>query len=854
MGRERDYHYKIALTSNRTGDTREKLFERAQTEVADIKSRGGDAYWRYAGSGNAYVYVTRTSSGGKPYSKPTKPITTVTKSTSQPSTYESKASGYGSIEVGKTPEATTVYVKKGEIPDTVSLSPGTTIVDTSKPVTQTYTYTGRPDKPQEPNVFKKPMIGNVFPYFSEIGEYHRSGHKVPEYVKEQVGLPSSLSGVEDPDRLERLYEQVAYEKYLGLSTNRGMNEIGTELSKSYWYMSTQPIYGEKGKTFSQVKKEEPALYLKKKKSGEYYLGYDYVKWRSEYEQDIENQFGAAPNIARNLSQSFLSIFDPGTWVAASEGKLKELQAQKLYYDVRDIKSGKGLEVWARVQAPAYENVILPLAGGVALGAGIGSLKATSIGAKTLITVGSKTLTVGGAVEKGIVGYGTYQVGKSLIENPKSTVAQLAISLPSSVIGYKAGYTFGYGRTEAFVYGRSTYTPGSPEYIRFKETIKLSRKLQYFDTKVGKPLNFTKDIMRLSPDVAKDVTGYLRSTSRTSVIGGSASSYAQTKPSIWFKYRSIKPRDIDLLVKDVGGARSVLGGKSHVIDIHGYEFGGKGGQYYRFGFVTQSPKRIGEFKYMRLSEQVFRKGVSSVTTETGYRWFKDIPDFRMAVEQLTSGKSRSWNPFTRLRVSSVSKSFDYTVNPSKSPGFGRSTGRIGSLFDRFVKPAPSPKTVRYSGGYVSYKYPSGSMSSYFPSIKLSNISVASYKYRASDIPSFKPFVYMPSSYRHSSATPSYRPPVTTTPGYTPPYKPPSYRPPVTTTPGYTPPYKPPSYKPPYKPPGYTPPYAPPPSYKPPKQIEESELLRPDQVFKTKTFGEKYKYREFKIRDISKDIRM
>ena len=170
MGRERDYHYKIALTSHKKGDTRKKLFEKAQTEVDDIKSKGGDAYWRYHGSGKAYVYVTKSTSGGKYYSKPTKPVTTIEKSTSQPSTYESKASGYGSIEVGKTPEATTVYVKKGEIPDTVSLSSGTTIVDTSKPVERTYTYTKPSEVKQDADrdTVSSRTIDSLPPVFSSI--------------------------------------------------------------------------------------------------------------------------------------------------------------------------------------------------------------------------------------------------------------------------------------------------------------------------------------------------------------------------------------------------------------------------------------------------------------------------------------------------------------------------------------------------------------------------------------------------------------------------------------------------------------------------------------------------------------
>jgi len=485
-----------------------------------------------------------------------------------------------------------------------------------------------------------------------------------------------------PPAIERagatnLYLKYVSQKAVGEDTSETEKQLIHKLQSSRWFMSTQPVYD--GKTFYQLKQEEPALYLEQNEQGLWIPSYDFVRWRGEIHKNrTKTLWGSIGEDAVVVSQSFLNVFNPDYWVNVAEGRGAEYLSRQHYGDVKKIQSGKGLEVWFGQQVPAYTNVILPMAGGYALGMGVGAFKATSAGSRVLFNIMGRGVTAGKLVETGMMAYGTYELGKSAVKDPLRTGIQSVISFPGMIAGYKAGHSMGFGRTEEFLYLRQNYTPGSMEYIRAKNILKTARRLQFVRSGYEKPLDFTRDIMRLDKDTASRVISYLENNPR-SVIGGSASSYAQTYKRIWFKYRSVKPRDIDLLVKDVTGAKKSIGGMSHQVDIHGFEFGGKGGRYYRFGFETQSPTRIGGNRYMRLGEQVFRKGVSSVTKETSYRWFKDIPDFRMAAEQLIVSGKKSYNPFARLRVSSASKSFGYVLNPRSHPSYGKS-----SFFDTVFK--------------------------------------------------------------------------------------------------------------------------------------------------------------------------
>ena len=437
------------------------------------------------------------------------------------------------------------------------------------------------------------------------------------------------------------------------------------------------------------------------------------------------------------------------------------------------------------------------------GAGIGALSAASVKAGTVAKVG-------------LAAFGTYETAKYIAPSVSTALdtgdygdligkgTNLGLALPTAFASGKIGYRAGYGRTEAFLYGRSTYKVGSPEYIRYKNTLKTVKNLQYVKSKNIKALDFTKDIMRLDSKTAKSVMGYLEQNPK-SVIGGSASQYAQVSKSTWYKYRDIKPRDIDILVKDVKGAKSFIGGKSHQVDIHGYEFGGKGGKYIRFGFETQKSMKIDTNRFMRLGEQVARKGISSVTSETQYRWFKDVPDFKMASEQLISSGKKSWNPLQRFYASMGKKSYSYVIEPTTAPSFGKSPSFIDKGVSAISKKLYTPSSVGYGYSYTpSYILPY--IPSFYPKSSL-------YSYKSTDASSYTP-----------PSTPSYTSPVKPGTSYTPP-----------STPSYTSPVKP-KYKPPY--------ISRPKTNK--NKIYSDDILKPKKTSSTmKLFDKKYKFRKFKV---------
>ena len=388
----------------------------------------------------------------------------------------------------------------------------------------------------------------------------------------------------------------------------------------------------------------------------------------------------------------------------------------------------------------------------AIGAGIGAVSAVS-------ATGGKLLSVG------VGSYFTYKAGEQIVPQIQEAIASgdygslvgtstnLGLAVATALPTAKWGYHSGYGRTEAFLYGRSTYTPGSAEYIRYKNTLKTARRLQNISSKDIKPLDFTKDIMRLDPETAGNVLKYLEQNPK-SIVGGSASQYAQTSKSIWSKYRDVKPRDVDLLVKDIAKAKSATGGIKHKVDVHETTFGTTKEGYMRFGFKSQKPVSIEGIRYQRLGEQLVRKGTSSVTTETQYRWFKDVPDFRMASEQLISSGKTSVNPLNRVRAYMGAKSYKYVVDPVSSPSYGKPVSSGSKILASIAKKSSS---VRLSSSDIT---PSSSVSSYVSSVssipKVSTVpSISSIPIRPSVSKSVVSKVSTPSVSKVSSSV--FKPP-------------------------------------------------------------------------------------------------
>jgi len=511
-----------------------------------------------------------------------------------------------------------------------------------------------------------------------------------------------------------------------------------------------------------------------------------------------------------------------------------------------------------------------------LGAGVGAFEATTVGKyPLLVSKGVKvvagvakplwTLTPAKAIEIGIGGYfGVEAVRRTIpvIEEARRTgeYAPLAGYLGSlgiygyvGIKGYKLGKVFGYGRAEEYLYLRETYAPGTREYIRFKAALKVARELEPIKPRDISTLDLAKDIQKLTPEGVQALYGALIAKKRVITIAGSAATYPQVRGAR-------PPRDIDLLVsgwrRNLGFVRAKLKGE-YGIDIHGKEFGYPG-QYRRFGFLYQARQKItilgpkGEIlgiKALRASEQLFRKGITSVLKEErlrhgilpGYDFplkgtrpiLKDIYDFVTIARSLITDAYKGRGIFIKGRAIRAERALEIFLHPEKAPSFikGMLPAKPKPFFWKraVVTPELLSDILLFKGKVYPRAYPIGVGLGYAPSIIPTKIP--SYVPSAKiEIPpyvvSYKPSDYIP-PYVPTKAPPyipTYEPPYVPTkappyiPTYEPPYVPtkappyiPTYEPPYVPT--KAPPYAPP-YEPPYVP-GYVPTVTPPP--KPPKKI-------------------------------------
>ncbi len=280
--------------------------------------------------------------------------------------------------------------------------------------------------------------------------------EIPSDIREQIVVPPEIERAGAGE----LYKRLAYEKYLSIDTSITQAELEHVLKSSKWYMETQPVYD--GLTFSELKKDEPALYLKQTETG-WQPGYDFKKWKTESWKEIsEPTFGlleAAPLIAVSggkitslkqaalaLSGAVLNLPDVSYWTAEDKA---EYLYQKEYGHQKLLKEGKQWDVWFDVQAPAWTNIILPFAAGAILGPALGYIsKAGStlvgpgagVGAKTLGTVMSYYPYVAGGIFTGMAGgdiAATYAMEEKEIVPPGATLtktAQYGMIFSSAIAG------------------------------------------------------------------------------------------------------------------------------------------------------------------------------------------------------------------------------------------------------------------------------------------------------------------------------------------------------------------------------------------------------------------------------------
>jgi len=291
-----------------------------------------------------------------------------------------------------------------------------------------------------------------------------------------------------------------------------------------------------------------------------------------------------------------------------------------------------------------------------------------------------------------------------------------------------------------------------------------------------------------------------------------------------------PGDIDILIRDIWGGmkRAEYLKQPHVVDIHPY----KTGAYYGFGKIQLKPTTgtiydpwisLSKIKTLSLREQFMRKGISILPSETkitGYRSYKDIPDFWDIGEALG------------IKMGKIAYPEQYPI-PKVTWG------------ERFIKAiggTVEPKWVETFGGmFIEPVYPTGMypkpytpllIASTYPISPYKTISYPPTKYVAPDYPSVDYPTVKPVSYKYPVSTKIQIKTPSTVP--TPIYKPKKQPVPTYITPSYPTPDIPiypttihpipdiPTYiPPPYPTPSY--PRTPPPIYPIPPPPEKKKKL-------------------------------
>ena len=268
------------------------------------------------------------------------------------------------------------------------------------------------------------------------GEYLFSG-EVPEEYRENVKpmVPKEISSTIGTD----LYTRLAYEVSVGVKTEKEAGDVlGSRLKKSYSYTTK---YGY-DKSFNDLKKENPALVVRKNEKGEYYLVTDTVN----YQRQRMRELGSAKDIWTTPLPT--NIKTVGGKLYASKGP-SLAQVGKGFSEVvlagfanpdmwyKQITKGQGFKAIAdksysmqqKIRKEDYKNyfiqdvalsdpmkyIVYPFAAGAGISAGFGA-----VGAAGATAAGTTTGTV-------LTGYATY-------------APWVAGGVMSAAVGADIGYT------------------------------------------------------------------------------------------------------------------------------------------------------------------------------------------------------------------------------------------------------------------------------------------------------------------------------------------------------------------------------------------------------------------------------
>ncbi|RLF35811.1 MAG: hypothetical protein DRM99_03970, partial [Thermoplasmata archaeon] len=328
-------------------------------------------------------------------------------------------------------------------------------------------------------LYQAPTSEEINKIYSETlkQEYLKTGY-IPEFFKEQITVPEQVRELDwqTPGvNLQEEYVKRSYEEYLGLKTElkdlpsgvmgppepvyRGSEAFerllkGSTLENPTWVKQYGKFkVGDETKTYQQLYKEYgPALSLKYEPEKGYVPYLDVVGYQKKYYSDDnllkKIELGAFKYTYSMANPEFYSKLLTG-----GLGKAEEYMLEQEYYAKEGIRKGKGLETWAGIQAPYYENVVIPYVLTFGMGAAFGTLGKIGTGAIEVTGVGSKVVPPVSKVFTKAAGgilLTTFAVGtganiyKSFSESTEKGITEsirTGIQTASAIGGFKAGEAF-----------------------------------------------------------------------------------------------------------------------------------------------------------------------------------------------------------------------------------------------------------------------------------------------------------------------------------------------------------------------------------------------------------------------------
>lgn len=777
-------------------------------------------------------------------------------------------------------------------------------------------FFSQPYEPTTPEI-ETPSIPQVSPIFDPTESYKSekfvtegSGpgySNVPDWVKEQVNLPSELDFITDPARradVEHRFEEIAYKNYLGLPVDKDVSNVSEMIN------SLAPK----------------------------------VPVPSQPEQKYEPSVGGFLSF---LSTGFKPTFgltgptDPDENIKSlrNEMAINEQEYKKMFEE-KDI---------AGIVGKVASGPIGAVATGYSIGAGLGAFSMTKIGSTEVGTVLNRSITPSSTLNAGVGTVFAAETVKGGYEAVKADklpdfISSLAVAAPLTVIGFNEGYKSGAGAVQRA--GAMSTLTNPLERTQQKAVYDMLK----INEKIGEPnlsfKNAAYDMGRvetMTPELKAGLGNLFGSTKQKIItkpaIGGSTAmdiqmrdlyrggDYPERILSIASERQALSstpakplrvgggPVDVDVLLRGRFASEKAALKLGEELDTHVHI--SKTNEYLGMGYTSKpSTKGIVDFgegamktDLLSVREQFTRYSISSLPSEskyTSYRSFKDVPGmydvydvlrFQKGGSKLTEAMDRYMYPeryqspkvglgerfLKRIGGSYEPKyeeilggKFASPVYPKEiyAPRYPISPGFYGGYSVKPSMPAEYPKSVKPisvvnypsnigSGGssisVPSYPKPSKTIDVSYPkeSSYVPKVSVPSYptgytpKYNAPSVPSggSKGGSYPRQTYMPKVNIPSYPTAPVKVP-YTPSYKPPR-------TPSYTPPYRPPTYKPRVsmpKPSTYNPPYRPPNIKVPVSSTNKMVKMHKGDILGSKNlskfYDDRYLFRQFKLPNLNK----